>query len=371
MILNWVSKSFQSEHYLVRRVTINLIDSGKKAGDGRSKKVGTESLMLLKKWIKKSRRAICKSLSSRYDKPLAPPTNREKELVKELKTTFRDFQNIKTTNCSPAEKEWLNNVNRFKDLVLNYDPREFLRWDVILRTMSVTHANYLSPELKYLKSRHDWNKRWCEAIQESPAGHPIPHWQYPNSSGNLIHHAYHLAQFEEKAAMRVNNMNCIFEFGGGYGSMCRLFYNLGFQGRYVIFDLPAFSALQEFFLKSIGITIHSLDSFKIAKKGALCISDLEQLKAILSNHIEASDSMFIATWSISEAPMDLRNSILSLTSSFKAFLIGYQDRFGEVNNIDFFKNWAVAHGDIEWHDWQIEHIPNHNRYLVGIEKTDE
>ena len=171
--------------------------------------------MLLKKWIKKSKSAICKSLSSRYDTQLAPPTNKEKELVKELKTTFRDFQNIKTTNCSPTEKEWLNNVNCLKDLVLNYDPREFLRWDVILRTMSVTHANYLSPKLKYLKSHPAWKSRWYEAIEESPAGHPQYHIGniriaveiesiMPTTWSNL----------KKKTAMRVNNINCVFEFGG-------------------------------------------------------------------------------------------------------------------------------------------------------------
>lgn len=327
--------------------------------------------MLLNKLIKKSKRKIYRAVSLLYDNPLAPTTNTEKELIRELKTTFRNFPNLETTNCSFSEKEWINNVYRLRELVLNEDPREFLRWDVILRTMSVTHASYLIPELKYLKSCFDWKSRWSKAIEESPSGHPMPHWQYPRSSGNLIHHAYHVARFEEKTTTRVDSMNFILEFGGGYGSMCRLFYKLGFQGKYVIFDLPEFSALQEFFLNSIGTTVHPIDSFKIVKNGAFCISDFEQLKAILSNHVEVSNSMFIATWSISEAPIYLRNAFLHLTSSFKAFLIGYQDRFGEVSNIDFFKDWAVARGDIEWWDWRIEHIPNHNRYLAGKRKTNE
>lgn len=320
--------------------------------------------------LKKLKRRFRKVMSARYDKPLAPPTAREKELLEELRATFRKFPVLKPAGSPPSEKEWLENANRLRELVLNDDPREFLHWDVILRTMSVTYAGYVTPELKYLKSRHDWRNRWSEAIKESLVGHPIPHWRYPISSGNLIHHAYHLAQFEEKTRLSVNDVNFIFEFGGGYGSMCRLLHNLGFQGKYVLFDLPKFSVLQRFFLKSIGAKVYSVDSFKTTQTGIFCISELEELKEILLYNIEPANSMFIATWSISEAPINLRNSILPLISRFQAFLIAYQNQFGEVNNIEFFRSWTTGQKDIEWSDWQIEHIPNNNRYLVGKRKTN-
>lgn len=318
--------------------------------------------------VKKLKRTVYKLLSTLYDKSLAPPTDREKELIEELRGAFSRFPSSKPKNRLLSENEWLQNVNRLRELVLNNNPREFLRWDLILRTMVVTHASYIGPELKYLKSLPDWSNRWTEAIKESSVGHPVPHWQYPDSSATLIHHAYHWARFEEKTAIRANGIKCVLEFGGGYGSMCRLLHNLGFQGKYILLDLREFSALQEFFLKSVGVDIHELDSFMTAKSGIVCISDLQELYAILSNHIEVSDSMFIATWSISETPLSLRNAILPLVSSFKAFLIAYQDCFGEVDNIDFFGNWRETQKDIEWYDWKIENVPN-SRYLVGKRKT--
>ena len=326
-------------------------------------------MMLLQKWKKKLFRHIIKSLSALYDKPLASPTDREKQLVEELKTTFREFPILETANCPASEKEWYKNVNRLRELVLNNDPREFLRWHAISATMFTKYGSYVTPELKHLKSRPDWESRWCKIIKESSVGHPIPYWQYPSSSGNLIHHAYHLAKFEEETAISTNSINFVFEFGGGYGSMCRLLHNDGFRGEYVIFDLPAFSALQEFFLKSIGRTVHSVDSLKTAGNGIVCISDLEQLREILSSDFTVRNSVFIGTWSISEAPIHLRNLILPLTLSFSGFLISYQDQFEEVNNIDFFRNWKVAQRDIEWHEWEIEHMPK-NRYLVGKRRTD-
>jgi hypothetical protein len=45
----------------------------------------------------------------------------------------------------------------------------------------------------------------------------------------------------------VRGFDFVIEFGGGYGSLCRLFFNQQFKGQYVLFDLPPFSALQHFF----------------------------------------------------------------------------------------------------------------------------
>jgi hypothetical protein len=312
---------------------------------------------------------IYKLLLFVFDKPLAAPTKREKELVEKLRSTFRELPYLETKYYSThsSAEAWLSNIKRLRELVLNNDPREFLRWDVIWRTMFVENSEYVSTELNFLTNLLDWRRRWCKAIKESSIGHPMPYLRYPRSSGNLIHHAYHLAQFEHKTGMKVDNFNCIFEFGGGYGSMCRLFYNLKYRGQYVIFDFPAFSALQQFFLNSIGMTVHSIDLFKTKKSGIVCISDIEKLEKIISNYIEANNAMFIATWSISETPVSYRDSILSLVTKFKAFLISYQGRFAEVNNIKYFMNWRDAQKNIEFHNWQIEHLTN-NYYLFGTRK---
>jgi hypothetical protein len=195
-------------------------------------------------------------------------------------------------------------------------------------------------------------------------GHPLPYPFYPSSSGNLLHHAYHIAKFEENIRINVNEIKLVFEFGGGYGSMCRLFHNLGFRGKYVIFDLPHFSALQMFYLKSIGLMVHPSHTLTVSA-GVSCISDLGQLRDLLSHCIDKDNSMFVATWSISETPIYLRQSILQLVADFSAFLIGYQHQFGEVDNLDFFENWRDSFAtQFNWYSWQIQHIPA-NSYLFG------
>jgi len=321
--------------------------------------------------FKKLKRLLCRYMSARHDSPLLAPTDTEMQSIEKVRATFRGFENVESAACRPSEKEWFENTKRLRELILNDDPREFLRWDVILKTMAVTNASYVCAELKYLKSRLDWGDRWEEAICESRVGHPLPYWRYPKSSGNLITHAYHLARFEEETVMRANDMSFIFEFGGGYGSMSRLIHHLGFEGKYVLFDLPAFSALQKFFLESLGLPLLSSETFESARGGILCISDMEELKGILSASVESKGSMFIATWSISETPVELRNVILPLVRSFEGFLIGYQSQFREVNNIDFFKRWTTDQGNVQWYEWKIAHIPNHNRYLVGRRRAGQ
>ena len=185
---------------------------------------------------------------------------------------------------------------------------------------------------------------------------------------NLIHHAYHLIQFEQSTGLRVDDLDFIFEFGGGYGSMCRLFHNLGFKGKYLIFDLPHFVALQRFFLKSIGKSvIPSIDSFRSTSSDILCISDVEQVTELLSEMGNLTNSLFLATWSISETPVELRETILPLVHPFKAFLIGYHHIFGEVNNTEYFQSWMDHFDDIRWQTQKITHLP-HDYYLIGDKK---
>ncbi|MFZ5808323.1 MAG: hypothetical protein ACOY16_03490 [Chloroflexota bacterium] len=312
---------------------------------------------------------VKKLLDVIFDKSLPSPTSAELAYLSELKTVFLELSISETTNLLPVEASWLSNANRLRELVLNHDPREFLRWDIISNTMFVSYAQYISMELNYLKHRSDWNTRWRTAIKESWVGHPMPYIFYRASSGNLIHHAYHVAHFEEKTNILIQNMDYVFEFGGGYGSMCRLLYNLGFHGRYVLFDLPSFSALQRYYLRTLGLPVQAVTDFVKSNNGIVCVSDLQQLITLLTHGTEAKSKMFIATWSISESPLSIRETVLNLTSDFHSFLIAYQDRSGDVNNLDFFNHWKETKRKIIWHSWQIEHIPG-NYYLVGTVASD-
>lgn len=299
-----------------------------------------------------------------FDRALPSLTEEEAAYLSELKTTFRKIPPFERKNCQPSEVKWTDNMNLLRECVLAENPREFLRWDVIKETMFIEHAHYIHKELSYLKSLPDWNSRWRQAINETTVGRPAPYFFYPKSSCNLIHHAYHLAVFENEFNCRIDKDTFVFEFGGGYGNMCRLLFNLGFKGKYLIFDLPCFSSLQTYFLKTSGFPALSTKDFIDSDSGICCVSSIDQLEPLLLDQGKNLNNVFLATWSISEAPTELRGKLFPMVSNFESFLIAYQDRFEENDNLAYFNEWTRLSPLINWKNIPIRHIPG-NHYLFG------
>jgi hypothetical protein len=310
------------------------------------------------------RRLIRKVVRGVLDRPLPPPSADEQGFLAELKATFRNLPVLETRGLPESDAMWRANMNRLREVVLDENPREFLRSDVVSKTMSIAFAGYILQELRYLKGRPDWAARWRAALQETTVGHPVPYVFSPRSSATLIHHAHHVAQFEAQTRRRVDNLELIVEFGGGYGSMCRLLHRLGFSGKYIIFDLPPFCALQRYFLRTLGLPVKSPAEFVASKAGIVCVSSSEDLQTVLAPNAPADHAMFLATWSLSEAPVAIRDAVLPHVSGCECFLLAYQDRFGEVDNVGWFRAWQESKTGVAWSSSPIGHLPG-NYYLFG------
>lgn len=256
--------------------------------------------------------------------------------------------------------EWDNNITELVENINYSDPRRFLQWNVIRKTMFAANTPYTVNELTFL-IEDNWNI-WKSATEEVRIGDPDPSIFYPKSSGTLIHHAYHLAQLENHLELDITDIDYVLEFGGGYGSMCRLFHNLGFKGQYIIFDLPVFSALQEFYLKNIGI--NAKYGANEDANGVSCLFKTEAVREVLRNKKSKKKSIFIATWSISEAPIYIRNTFLSMVGNFDVFLIAYQKQFEEIDNSNYFSAWKDSLKNYLWYHHEIRHLLN-NFYLFG------
>jgi hypothetical protein len=287
------------------------------------------------------------------------PISRDAEEIdrqKELRDSIAAIPALSTTPPdSPAAADWLNNRRRLRELLSIGDPRRFLEWDVIHKTMFVGSPPHVQAELLELKTSSHWSSRWKSVLREDAAGCPRRcRWRF-NSSGNLIHHAYHLLRCEPLLGRTIDQFDKIIEFGGGYGSFCRLAWRLGFRGRYVIFDLPEFLSLQKYFLQSVGVPIAQ----NPGSSGATFISDLNQ-----STEEAVGGGLFVGCWSISETPLDFRKQVLASVNALTDYLIGYQNQFQEVDNIGFFSSWSTAYSKLKWQELLLEHTPG-NRYLVG------
>jgi putative sugar O-methyltransferase len=303
-----------------------------------------------------------------YKTKLSKKTSLDSRLIEELRSEVSNISPIVTDNLTGAELEWSNNVNIIIKNILNENPREFLSWDVVLKTMFVVRAKYINVELNVIKKSNHYKKIWKNALFENKIGRPTLFWKFPKSSGNLIHHLYHLLKFKEFSNIDYTKLEIVFEFGGGYGSMCRLLHNCGFNKKYIIFDLPVFGAIQKFYLKSLGINVLSPNEYLTSESGVICVSDFQELLTIFQNISEQKSKLFIGTWSFSETPIEFRKSFIPIISNFNFHLIAYQKNFNEANNIDYFNQFTSEIKKSKWANFEIEHLKN-SYYLFGSDDS--
>lgn len=313
------------------------------------------------------KKILVKSYDLVYSSKLPSLSKRDEKLIEDLRNEAKKIEIINTNNLSGSELEWSSNMNNIITNILNKNPREFLTWEVIRYTMFVVRAKFVRVELSSILKSKFYKKLWKNAIIESNVGKPLRYWRFPKSSGNLIHHLYHLLKFKESVNINFEDLDLVLEFGGGYGSMCRVLYNCNFNKKYILFDLPVFSVIQKFYLKSLGIKVLEPNEFIDSENGVVCISSFETLNQLVSHYSNTGSKLFIGTWSFSETPIDFRSKFMPILTTFDLHLIAYQKNFIEADNINYFNNFKEFISASEWDNFEIEHLPN-NYYLFGRRK---
>lgn len=239
---------------------------------------------------------------------------------------------------------WDNFQNLLKEKVQSEGYENFLKWDFIYTTM------FHIPDpvvLKTLQNSNYWNI-WKEALNRDEFGNPPNYNECPNSDGNTIHHTYSLLQLANfMPDFDINKYHTIYEFGGGYGNLCKIIHRLGFKGTYIIQDLPEFSKLQKNYLEKVGI-------------------DTSQIWFVSSVETPINVDLFISLWAIDEVPSNLRETVLNNIKT-KEYLLAYND--GERNKLKFnnfgcLTSLTNANSDYSWKNYEIKHLPT-NYYLLG------
>ena len=253
-------------------------------------------------------------------------------------------------------QHWDVGRRRLREAVLADDPSRLLTWPVIRDTMLVAGDRhpYLAAELAALQADEAWEQRWRPAcLDDTGAPPPVP--GLPGSSGNRLHHAYQFLQLERAGGRGVQEFSHLVEFGAGYGAMCAVAHRLGFSGRYLLYDLPEWSALQRWYVGEIGLSEASSGLIRTS-------SAEEELRA----EVDAADeqSLLIAMWSLSETPLELRERILPGGERFGGYLFGYQATFEGIDNLAWFARFQQERPDVQWTGGEPE-AASGNRYLVG------
>lgn len=272
-------------------------------------------------------------------------TDADRAAARLLRATIAELPSL-PDGSTASEREWLDNRQQLRRRILKRDPHEFLSWGVLQKTMVASAPYVMDVELPAVR-----NAGWLPLITEDRAGRPslVPG---TSTSANLIHHAYHALRFRAVTGLDPADFDHVVEIGAGYGSMCRLLYRLG-RGRptFTLFDLPEFSALQNYFLSRVGVP-----------------ADLVQDPDLLApSRRPQGRTLLVATWSLSEMPIARRNIILSAIGAVDAYLFAFQDQFGEAQNDVQFAALSENMPQVDWSLEDIDHIPG-SRYLFGVRR---
>jgi hypothetical protein len=236
---------------------------------------------------------------------------------------------------------------------------QFLRLPPIAKTVHPRIRSHGRRYLTYLLRSKRFSSRIQKALTESPVGKPLVNPHYPFSSPLLVQHGYHLIRLLESTDFDLSQLRLVVDFGGGYGSFFRLLRNLDYRERYVICDLPVMCALQRFYLRNVFPTGPGTQAPENLRWQTDNVP--ETLKRETAEH---SPSLFVATWSLSETPLAVRDAIAPALAGFNYVLFAYQRAFGVHDNIQYF---TALEKTLPQFNWQHAECPvyKNNFYLIG------
>lgn len=230
---------------------------------------------------------------------------------------------------------WDDRREELRQLLIARPIETFMSWTPIQWTMNTGNPDWLINEYTALKK----DKKWLNILktyEEHPWAKDVERFPETNVTGNTIHHMYHFMVLEQSKKVSLENLNTIFEFGGGFGSASRIAQFVGFQGKYYIYDFPELSIIAK----------HYHDNECIFRVGL--VSDVKDINF----------DLLVGTWSITESNPILRNKIMRMNYSHA--LIAFSKEFDGMNNLQYMQNLANhSNGFVLPIPW----LPNNFYYL--------
>ena len=230
---------------------------------------------------------------------------------------------------NPRLKTHKNLSSEILQIIKSSNLKKFLRNSIVQNIFFIHNRLFIFFELRELKKDKNWNT-WKKLILENDVGRPIRYFLYSNSSGNRIRQVYIIKKFINSIKLKnLDKIQNIIEIGGGYGCMADIFKKLNQKISYTIYDMYEVNLLQFYFLK---MNNHNPTLGKISGKLNL-INDLKQVDKFSKTK---KNYFFIANWSISEFPINLRKKFFNTIYKSQYSIISFQENFENINNLEFF-----------------------------------
>ncbi len=245
-------------------------------------------------------------------------------------TLIRTFikKNLIKKNINSKNLKKTHNIFNKKifSLLQNENISNFLRESFIQKMFFLHNRFFVYAELNELKKDKKWTL-YKKLINEDSIGNPIRYFLYSQSSGNRINHVYHLSILLSEFNIDLNKIKKVFEFGGGYGCMARIFSKIQPNIKYTCFDTHYVNLLQYYYLKhnNLNVGFSNRNNFSLT-------SNLQKIKDYSNNTIH----LFIANWSLSETPIKFRANFNSIIKKSEIILISFQEKFEDIDNLKYF-----------------------------------
>lgn len=266
-----------------------------------------------------------------------------------------------------VQPQWQDNTKNITEFFTKNFLFNFLRNQILKQTMFAHLPSTATEIQKTLIKKQFGAIRAKSLLREHSTGSPILNDFEFATSGNSIHHLYHLAKFEKETGILLNEINSIIELGGGYGNFAKLAKKINPEITYIIIDIPIFSYIQIVYLKTIfGNEAVSLYNPSVGIiKGSINIIPFNEPDVIgLQSAITAD--LFVSTWALSESNK-LTQELIEKLNFFnsKHLLLAYQKANNLFEYAENIKN-LVQHYDVNYNA-ETEYLPD-NFYLFATKK---
>jgi len=264
--------------------------------------------------------------------------------------------------------EWAENTNTIEKYFTESFSVSFLRHQLLKSTMFAHLPKAAKLIQKKLITSYFGKEKTKEYLQESLVGAPILNDLEYKTSGNNIHHLYHLSKFAKEMHKNLSDIKSYIELGGGYGNMAKLVKHINKEATYIIIDIPIFSYIQYIYLSTVlgkeHVVFFGESGEIIPGKINLIPLDNQLIQQFIS--LKYSPDVFISTWALSESNQATQ-SLVRDNDYFQAeyLLLAYQkanDSFTfaqEVTKLN--NNFVVNYND------ETEYLSN-NFYLFASRK---
>jgi len=206
------------------------------------------------------------------------------------------------------------------------NPMSFLRQPVISRTVHPNQQSLAKAYLLDMTKDAFAREQILSRLHDIPIGDPYLCESFPLASPMSIQHAWYMLLMRKHLGMFLPHANLkhVLEFGGGYGNFCRLSCSFGYNGRYVIADLPEMHSIQSHFLTH-------------AHPGRMTDNPVE-LRVLGDSKMlpVQGSSLFMATFSLNETLISLRSEVEPMFQYFDYLFFAYNRVFSGVDNVAYF-----------------------------------